>query len=168
LTLFEEEVYTLLPMKTIGPKHERGLPLTRPAGATVIAIVNAVGTLITIAFWSLAFLRLPSPRDFSSFPERANIATTYAFMIGDVLWGLPFLLLATVGIWRMRPWGWTAAQMVNVLWWYAVTVVLVRDLYTHTLSPGTLFFLPFALISLWTAVYLWKHRALFWNPMSPN
>jgi len=154
-------------MKSLDPKPTTDLPITRPAGVAVIAIVNALGTLFTIGFWGLAFMRLPSPTTLGSLPERANVATTYAFMIADVIWGLPFLLLATVGVWRLRPWGWTAAQMVNVLWWYAVTVVMVRDFYTHTISPGTIFFLPFALVSLWVAAYLWKHRALFWNPKTP-
>ncbi len=168
LTHPEVEVYILFHMGSPEMKQRGTVPDARPAGVNVIAVANALGTLLTISFWSLAFMRLPSPQTLSSFPERANMATTYAFMIADVIWGLPFLLLATVGVWRMRPWGWTAAQMVNVLWWYAVTVVLVRDLYTHTVSPGTGFFLPFALFSLWSAFYLWKNRTLFWREKGSN
>lgn len=95
---------------------------------------------------------------------RAQAATTRGFLIADVIWALPLLVLATLGIWHPRPWGWTAAQMVNILWLYSVTVVLIRDLYTGMLSPGTVCFLPFALFSLWAAVHLWRHRGLFWSP----
>ena len=60
----------------------------------------------------------------------------------------------------MRFWGWTATHMVNALWVYSMTVVLIRDAYT-TLSPGSVLFTPFALMAVWASYYLWVHRDLF-------
>jgi hypothetical protein len=94
--------------------------------------------------------------------ERANAATTYGFGISDLVWSLPLLFLSCVGLWRLRSWGWTAAQMTNALWVYSMTVVLIRDFYT-TLSPGGMLFTPFAIIAVWATYYLWKHRELFWG-----
>lgn len=82
-------------------------------------------------------------------------------MIRDLLWSTPLLFLATVGLLHLRAWGWTAAQMVNVLWVYSMTVIWTRDAYT-TLSPGSLLFLPFTLAAVWATYCLWKHRKLFW------
>jgi hypothetical protein len=117
---------------------------------------------MTIAFWLLVLLKplVPRPGDFSVLSERANAATTYAFGLADLIWSLPLLLLARFGLWRVRFWGWTAAQMVNVLWLYSMTVILIRDGYT-ALSPGGILFTPFALIAGWATYYLWKRRDLF-------
>lgn len=104
----------------------------RSSAVTFIAVINGVGAILTIAFWGLAMIRLPSLQSLNSFPERAFAATTRAFMIADLMWALPLLIRAAVGLWRERFWGWLASQMVNVLWWYSVSVVLVRDLYTST------------------------------------
>jgi hypothetical protein len=94
-------------------------------------------------------------------PERANAATTWGFLIGDIAFSAPLLLLATIGLWKPRSWGWTAAQMVNILWVYSMTIVLLRDAYT-SFSPGGMLFLPFVPAAAWSMFYLWKRRELFW------
>jgi hypothetical protein len=38
----------------------------------------------------------------------------------------------------------------------------MRDAYT-TVSPGSLLFLPFAIIAAWAIIYLWRKRLLFWE-----
>ncbi len=137
------------------------MPL-RPLTISVIAVINGVGLIVTIAFWLLVLFRrlVPPPGSFDSVPERANAATTYGFLIGDFIWSVPLLFLATVGLWRMRFYGWTAAQMANALWVYSLTVIWFRDAYT-TVSPGGLLFLPFALAAAWASLALWKCRTLF-------
>jgi hypothetical protein len=136
----------------------------RPSGVTVIAVVNALAMAVTVLFWGLVLiLRLvPPPGGLPDIAARANAATTYGFLFGDLLWSTPLLALAAVGVWRLRPWGWTAAQMANVLWVYSMTVIWVRDGYT-TPSPGGLLFLPFTVFAFWATYYLWRTRHLFWG-----
>lgn len=137
--------------------------LERPKGVTIIAIINAVGFLVTLLFWGLVFFKhlVPAPGELTTATERANAATTYGFMIGDILWSAPLLFFATTGLWRPRPWGWMSAQMVNALWIYSMTVIWTRDAY-NAISPGALLFTPFAVAALWATFYLWNHRDLFW------
>ncbi len=134
----------------------------RTVGFTFLSIVNAVGLCITVAFWAVIFFRhaIPYPNELVSLPERANAAVTYGFMIGDILYSCPLLMLASLGIWRLTSWGWMAAQMVNALWVYSMTVILLRDAFTK-LSPGGLLFIPFALVAVWATPYLWLRRRDF-------
>jgi hypothetical protein len=134
----------------------------RPAGLTFLSVVNAVAAVITVLFWGMVWLRrlVPFPGGLESAADRANSAVTYGFMIGDILYSVPLLLLAWLGIRRLKAWGWMAAQMANALWVYSLTVILFRDAYT-ALSPGGLLFTPFALAAVWAIPYLWKHRKDF-------
>lgn len=134
-------------------------------GVVVIASINGLGFLVTLVFWALVLFKklVPPPGDLANLSERANAATTRGFMIGDMVWSAPLLLIAALGLWRLRPWGWTAAQMVNALWCFSMTVVLVRDAYT-TLSPGGVIFFPFVPVAIWATYYLWKNRSIFWGP----
>ncbi len=135
----------------------------RPFGVSLIAIINALAALLTVLFWVLGFIRLPNPATLAAGPDRMNAAATYGFGIADFIWSLPLLLIAAVGLWKLRTGGWLAAQMANALWWYSLTVLVVRDLYMHTISPGNVIFLPFTFFSFWAAVYLWRKRRLFWK-----
>ena len=110
----------------------------------------------------MVFFRLlvPLPGDLTSLADRANSAATYGFMIGDMLYSVPLLGLAWLGLWRPESWGWLAAQMANGLWVYSMTVILLRDAYT-TMSPGGLLFIPFTLAAIWAIPYLWLHRRDF-------
>jgi hypothetical protein len=84
-------------------------------------------------------------------------------MIGDIAFSAPLLLLGTIGLWKPHAWGWTAAQMVNILWIYSMTIIM-RDDYT-SFSPGGLLFTPFVPAAVWSMIYLWKQRRLFWLPI---
>jgi hypothetical protein len=134
----------------------------RSSGVTFLALVNAVGLAVTLLFWALVFFRrlVPFPGNLAVAAERANAAVTYGFMIGDILYSAPLLLAAAIGLRRLSSWGWMAAQMVNVLWIYSMTVILFRDAYTR-LSPGGLLFMPFAAVAVWAVPYLWRRRRLF-------
>jgi len=138
--------------------------INRPGAVTFLAIVNGIGCGITFVFWLLVWIKklVPSPVEFTILAERANAATTHGFMIADLFYSVPLLFIATLGLWHMRAWGWTAAQMVNILWIFSMTVVWIRDVYTN-FSPGGILFLPFTLIALWALWYLWKIRHMFWN-----
>ena len=140
------------------------LTANRPTGVSALAIINGIAFFITLIFWSFIFIKkvIPSPYDLSVLSERVNAATTYGFGIGDLIWSLPLLFLSCLGLWRMRFWGWTAAQMTNALWIYSMTVILIRDSYTN-ISPGGVLFTPFAIIAIWAIYYLWRKRQAFWN-----
>lgn len=143
-------------------KSSSGVPRRRPLAISIVALINWVGLVITIAFWLLILLKrvVPAPGSLDALLERANAATTYGFMVGDVIWSVPLLLLAGLGLWRMRLYGWTAAQMANALWVYSLTVIWFRDAYT-TVSPGGVLFLPFGVAAIWATIVLWKYRVLF-------
>ncbi len=135
----------------------------RPKGLTAIASVNGIAFVITLLFWAFVYFEklIPLPGSLVDPAQRANAATTYGFMIGDIVWSAPLLFFATIGLWRPRPWGWMSAQMVNALWVYSLTVIWIRDAYV-AVSPGALLFTPFALFAVWATYYLWKYRDLFW------
>ena len=80
--------------------------------------------------------------------------------MADRLWSKALLLASVVGLWSLRPWGWTTALMANAIWTYSMTVAIVRDLLTQV-TMGMLFFVPFALFALGSSVYLWRQRQLF-------
>jgi hypothetical protein len=137
---------------------------SRPKAVSIIAIINGLALLITLIFWLFILIKqvVPYPKNLTVLSERINAATTYGFAIGDLVWSTALLLVSCIGLWRLRFWGWTAAQMTNALWIYSMTVVLIRDVYS-TLSPGSILFTPFALIAVWAAYYLWIKRQIFWR-----
>src|SRR5512140_3679140 len=101
----------------------------RSGGLTFLAIVNAVALFVTLAFWGFVIFRrlVPFPGDLDAIAERAGSAVTYGFMLGDILYSVPLLLLAWLGLLKLKLWGWLAAQMANALWIYSMTVILMRD-----------------------------------------
>jgi hypothetical protein len=134
----------------------------RSGGLTFLSVANAVALFITILFWGMVFVRrlVPFPWDLTALADRANSAVTYGFMIGDILYSVPLLFSAWIGLWRLKSWGWMAAQMANALWIYSMTIILLRDSFT-VFSPGGLLFIPFALVAIWSIPYLWMRRKDF-------
>ena len=130
-------------------------------GIKLIAAINGFAALLHVLFWILAFVRFPSISSQSNATERIDLATTYGFGIADMIWSVPLLLIGSVGLWKMRSMGWLAAHLANVLYWYSFTVIIIRDLSSKSISPGTILFLPFALFAFWAGDYLWKARGLF-------
>ncbi len=134
---------------------------SRPAGITAIAIINAVAAILTLAFWLLVYVRLFLGGTFADAAARASAAATAGYLAGDVVWALPLLVFSVVGLLRLRDWGWLLAQMANILWLYSMTAVWVRDLFTGTVSPGAILFLPFVPVAVWATFYLWRQRFAF-------
>ncbi len=64
---------------------------------------------------------------------------------------------------KMKPIGWLAAQLVNVLYWYSHTFVITVGIVLGNVSFGMLVFIPFGLFSFWAAFYLWKTRDIILN-----
>jgi hypothetical protein len=132
-------------------------------GVRVVAVVNTVAALLTVAFWALVYVRLFAVGAIADPVLRASAAATLGFMVGDLIWAVPLLVLSVPGLWRAKPSGWLLGQMANVLWVYSMTVIWVRDLYAGTLSPGAVVFAPFALFAAWATVHLWRVRDRFWG-----
>lgn len=134
-----------------------------PRGIKIISIVNFAAALLHLAFWTLAFIRLQSPFSDIPFLEKVNLTTTYGFGIADLIWSFPLLIIGTFWLWKLKPLGWIASQMANVLYWYSLTVIIIKDIFSNTISPGTILFLPFCLFAFWAVFYLWKKRELFFK-----
>ncbi|MGA1844980.1 MAG: hypothetical protein ACMUIS_10510 [bacterium] len=128
---------------------------------TVIAVINGTAAALTLFFWTLAYIRFFAGEPIRDPVLRASAAATLGFLVGDLIWAVPVLILSVPGLWRCRDWGWSLAQAANVLWVYSLTAVWVRDLYVGRISPGAILFTPFALVALWAIVYLWRTRDLF-------
>jgi len=134
----------------------------RPTGIVVVAAVNAVAAALTLAFWTLVYFRIFAAS--ASVPlERSAAASTLGFLVGDIVWAVPLLIVSVPGLLKLRFYGWLSAQMVNVLWLYSMTAIWVRDLYGGQLSPGAILFSVFPAFSLWAAWYLWRYRERFWQ-----
>lgn len=133
---------------------------SRTRSIVLIAVVNGVAAALHVLFWVAAFVKLGSARGALAL-DSGTVATIYGFGVADLVWSAPLLALSAVGLWRGRMWGWLTAQWVNVLYWYSLSVVLVRDLVAGTVSPGGVLFLPFGLFSFWAAWHLWIHRGDF-------
>lgn len=132
-------------------------------GLRLIAVVNGIAALLHIAFWTMAFLRLPRPWTINAGAERVDLIVTYGLGVADLLWSVPFLIAGSIWLHRRLLVGWLTAQMANALWWYSFTFILIRELSSQNIRPGTILFLPFALFSIWSAWYLWKVRSAFWK-----
>ena len=137
-------------------------------GIQVVAVVNAASAAVTLAFWSLGYLRLFAGGAITDPAARASAAATLGFLVADLVWALPLLIVSVPGLWRRRAWGWLCAQMANVLWAYSMTAVWVRDAYSGSLSPGAVLLTPFAFFALWAAAYLWRVRGQFWAREQPG
>ena len=116
-----------------------------PGGIKIISIVNFVAALLHLAFQTLAFIRLKSSFSDISFLEKVNLSTTYGFSIADLIWSFPLLIISTFWLWQLKPLGWLASQMANALYWYSLTVIIIKDFLSDSVSPGTVLFLPFCL-----------------------
>lgn len=136
----------------------------RPPVVTAIVIINILGWFATEGVWVYFHLsgQIPPVSSGGSYFERAYFGLVNGFTAADAVWSNLFLLASIIGLWRMKPWGWTAAMMANTIWLYSMTFTLVRDLLT-SLTAGTVFFLVFAVFAAFSTVYLWLRRALFWN-----
>ncbi len=124
-------------------------------------IINITALIITTIFWYLVWIKLSDASLIKNFSEKSMFASTYGFMVADIFWAIPLLFFSIIGLVKNKFWGWTISQMVNILWLYSVTAVLVRDLFLDNIAPGTIIFLPFALLATWQIFILWKYRFHF-------
>ena len=128
----------------------------------LLSVWNAWAFLVTLSFWSAVALsgRVPGPWAVEGLLARGASATTWGFLLADLLYSLPLLLLAAVGLRKRAAWGWMCAQMANALWIYSMSVLLFRDGFTR-FSPGSFVFMPFLIVAIAALPYLWRVRSRF-------
>lgn len=97
----------------------------------------------------------------NSFWEKSYIGLVNGFTVADAIWSNQTIIVAIIGLWKMKPWGWTAAIMSNTIWVYTMTFTFVRD-FMVTITFGMVFLSVFALLSSISTIYLWRNRKLFW------
>jgi hypothetical protein len=134
-----------------------------PRGIRLIATMNGIAAVVHFMFWILIFFLLPQPWTIDAGAQKIDLIVTYGLGVADLLWSVPTLTIGSFWLRRQTLFGWLAAQMANVLYWYSFTFILVRELSVQSIRPGTLLFMPFALFSLWAAWYLWQVRVIFWK-----
>lgn len=143
---------------------ESQINFKRPKLVTLIVIVNILGWLTTEGVWVYFHLtgQIPHPSSGANYWEQSYFGLVHGFTIADAVWSNLSLLFSIIGLWRMKSWGWAAALMANTIWLYSMTFSLVRDIYIG-LTAGTAFFLIFAIFAVFSTIYLWKKRRLFWE-----
>ena len=90
----------------------------RPIGVTILAVVlflfGLFAFLGSLFLWGEGFLL--------AFPPGVD----YAFPITDLIVNAPASILAAIGLWRLRRWGYVAAQLVAGFYTYASVEIFVR------------------------------------------
>lgn len=132
-----------------------------PNGIKTIVSVNCIAAVITLIFWTLILFKVFLGSGNEITMDTVSKASTLGFLIADLIWAVPMLIISIPGLLKLSSWGWTTAQMTNTLWLYSLTSLWVRDIYIGLITPGDYLFLPFAIFSIWSAYYLWSNRNLF-------
>lgn len=128
-------------------------PIPRKVKAiSVVLFVFAVFALLGSAFmWGEGFIL--------SFPPGAD----YRYPVADLLVNVPATLVAAVGLWKARLWGWAAAQFVAGFYVYAQVEILV-EVAQGELPVSAPILVPVVLATATAAVlvlYLWRVREVF-------
>ena len=125
-----------------------------------IAVINGVVALLHLLFWVGVFLNLPPMAALMNFLGQEDFKFNFALGIADLIWSVPLLVIAYIGLQKHRLIGWLAAQVANVLWGYSFTLILFQE-FNVSLHPITMLFLPCAFFSIWSSYTLWKFRSVF-------
>jgi hypothetical protein len=130
-------------------------------GIKLIAVVNGIAAVLHLLFWTAPITNLTVIIPSIQAPANAHMPTIYGLGLADLIWSIPLLTVGSIGLWKMKPIGWLAAQFVNVLYWYSHTLVIAAGLISGVISFGMFLFLPFGIFSFWAAYFLWKFRGSF-------
>jgi hypothetical protein len=101
-----------------------------------------------------------------SFPEGVD----FAYPITDILVNAPASLIAAVGLWKMKRFGYVASQFVAGFYIYASV-----EIFVHVIQDGPPYALEIVLpqilavaVGIALVVYLWKLQDLFFCSMESN
>lgn len=126
-----------------------------PVGIKILSIIlflfGIFAFLGSLFLWGEGFLLQP--------PRGVDLA----FPITDILVNAPASILAAIGLWRLRKYGYVAAQFVAGFYIYASV-----EIFVHVFQPGPPFALEIlvpqvfaVLVAIVLVVYLWRLQSLF-------
>jgi hypothetical protein len=127
----------------------------RPTGVTILAAVLFVfgmfAFLGSLFMWGDGFLL--------SFPPGVD----YHFPVTDILVNAPASLLAAIGLWKMKSWGYVAAQFVAGFYIYASVEIFVMTIQAGPPFPIEILIPQVAAVitAFFLVFYLWRSRARF-------
>jgi hypothetical protein len=127
----------------------------RPIGVTILSVVlflfGVFAFIGSLCMWGEGFLL--------AFPPGAD----YAFPITDLVVNAPASIIAAIGLWRLRRWGYVAAQFVAGFYTYASVEIFVRTAQDGPPYPVEIILPQLLALAVAAAlvVYLWRVRAMF-------
>ncbi|MCB2209457.1 hypothetical protein KQH62_01070 [bacterium] len=126
-------------------------PLIVRIFAVILILLGGFAGLGSLLLWGQGFL--------FNFPENIKLATP----IADFLINFPVSVMAGVGLWRMRKFGYVAAQFVAGIYIYASVTIFVDMFQGHLpLSPEIWAPQAFAVVIGFLLVFvLWPLREQF-------
>ena len=128
---------------------------SRPTGVGVLAIILFLFGLFafigSLFMWGEGFL--------FSFPPGAD----YRFPVTDILVNAPASLIAAIGLWKMRQWGYVAAQFVAGFYVYGSVEIFVMVIQHGPPFPIEIVIPQIAavIVAAFLVFYLWRVRARF-------
>ena len=127
----------------------------RPSGVSVLAIILflfcAFAFIGSLFMWGEGFLL--------SFPPGAD----YRFPVTDILVNAPASLIAAIGLWKMKQWGYVAAQFVAGFYVYASVEIFVTVIQQGPPYPIEIVIPQVAavVVAAFLVFYLWRIRMRF-------
>ena len=96
-----------------------------------------------------------------SFPEGVNLA----FPIADILVNAPASIIAAVGLWKLKEYGYPASQFVAGFYVYASVIIISEVVQGGSPYPLEIVLPQIAavVVALILIFYLWRVRGLFVN-----
>ena len=126
-------------------------PVPVKALATLLLLFGLVALVGSLFLWGQGFIL--------QFPAGVD----YSFPVTDILVNAPACLVAAVGLWKSRRYGYIASQFVAGLFMYASVEIFVKAA-QGTLPAGPEIIMPQAVavvIALVLVFYLWRIQSLF-------
>lgn len=127
----------------------------RPWGVSLLALLLFVFGFLaffgSLSMWGQGFL--------FSFPTGVD----YAFPVADILVNAPASILAGVGLWRIKQWGYVTSQFVAGFYTYASVEIFIMVAQEGQPYPLEIIVPQLAAIAVAAALvfYLWRIRNLF-------
>jgi hypothetical protein len=128
---------------------------SRPTGVVVLAIVlflfSAFAFFGSLFMWGEGFL--------FSFPPGAD----YRFPVTDILVNAPASFIAALGLWKMKQWGYVAAQFVAGFYVYGSVEIFVMVIQQGPPFPIEIVVPQVAavIVAAFLVFYLWRIRTRF-------
>jgi hypothetical protein len=136
-----------------------GAPVLMKVLAALLGLVSLFAFFGSLFMWGEGFL-------FSS-PEGAD----YRYPIVDILINAPASMIAAIGLWRLKRYGFVAAQFVAGFYIYASVEIFIEVIQAGAPYPIEIIAPQVVAVALAVALltYLWRVRDLFgWSNQRPR